>query len=158
MVQRMVPVFTAVSLVITADSFCFCGKSPWQRMVSVFAATLHTFLYSLLCLWSSLQLRHTSLSTVGSCTFSVFSPSVWNDLPRPVPQNRLSGFLQIKLQDISSSKTIDLPCFLLLAALFPCHKSLFVICLIWLWIIFCIVNILLCAGACVYICACMHWQ
>ena len=50
MVQQMVPVFAAVSLVVTADSFCFCGKRPWQQMVSVFAATLHTFLYSPLCL------------------------------------------------------------------------------------------------------------
>ena len=53
MVQCMVPVFTAVSLVVTADSFCFCDKRPWQRMVSIFAATLHTFLYSPPCLLPS---------------------------------------------------------------------------------------------------------
>ena len=34
----------------------------------------------------SLQISHTRLSTVGSCTFSVFGPSVWNDLPFPHQQ------------------------------------------------------------------------
>ena len=34
----------------------------------------------------SLQIPHTRLSTVGSCTFSVFGPSVWNDLPFPHQQ------------------------------------------------------------------------
>ena len=53
MVQQMVPVFTAVSLVVTADSFCFCDKRPWQQMVSIYAATLHTFLYCPPCLLSS---------------------------------------------------------------------------------------------------------
>ena len=34
----------------------------------------------------SLQIPRTRLSTVGSCVFSVFSPSTWNDLPLPLQQ------------------------------------------------------------------------
>ena len=32
-----------------------------------------------------LQIPRTRLSTVGSCTFSGFGPSPWNDLPLPLP-------------------------------------------------------------------------
>ena len=34
----------------------------------------------------SLQIPRTRLSTVGSCAFSVFGPSTWNDLPLPLRQ------------------------------------------------------------------------
>ena len=47
------------------------------------------------------------------------------------PAETLSGFLQLKPQDMSFSKPIDLPCFPHSADVFLRHKSLFIVCLSW---------------------------
>ena len=62
----------------------------------------------------SLHVPCARLSNVGSSAFSVFGllhGFEW--LPPSSPTETLSGLLQIQFQDISFSKTLDLPCFLL---------------------------------------------
>ena len=93
-----------------------------------------------------LQIARTRLSTVGSRDFSVHGPSAWNDLPLH-PTETLSGLLQIKRQDVYFSGTIDLSYFPFRAGVFLCLKS--VCCPFELCVNFCIVSVLLCAGACV---------
>ena len=106
----------------------------WSDLYPWPSSTWHTLHYS------SLQICCTKFSAVGSHAFSVFSwLSIHIKWPFPSsPTETLSRLLQIKPEHISFSKTIDLPCFL-----FHAPSSSASVCQ------FCIVSILVCAGACV---------
>ena len=82
----------------------------------------------------------------------VTAPS--NDTPAPSsPTETLSGLLQIKPQDISFSKTIDLPCFLFRAGVLKPPPQVSVCCLFKLCVTACVcVCVCLCVRACVRAC------
>ena len=65
---------------------CITGTSPSYLCDCLqpytLSHTLHSASHTLT--WVSLQIPCTRLSTVGSCAFSVFGPSTWNDLPLPL--------------------------------------------------------------------------
>ena len=59
----------------------------------------------------SLQIPYTRLSSVGSCAFSGFRPSAWNNPPLPLRQKLSLDSFKCNLKTFIFFKTVALPCF-----------------------------------------------
>ena len=98
----------------------------------------------------SLQIPHTRLSPIGSRAFSVFSPSVWNDLPLPLWQKLSLDSFKCNL------KPFLFPCFLFRADVFihfkfPGHLLPILSCV---YLALYSQNACVCRCLCVCVCAC----
>ena len=105
----------------------------------------------------SLQMPHSRLSTVGSCTYYVFSPSVWNDLPLPLWQKWL---IQISSKNFFPQKNcrparFSVPCRCLHPfQVFQAFAARFELCLFFSFVWSECVCRCLCVCVCVCVCMC----
>ena len=91
--------------------------------VSVFNFTHPPILSALLLILSASRFLAPDFPVLVPVPFPSLAP--WHGMTFPFLSDRtLSGLLQIKPEDISFPKTIDLPCFSFHAAVFLCLKSL----------------------------------